>query len=777
MWSSRTGRLPLLGFALLLLGGAGCGGAGPDRHAPVERVAAGELTVGGASRSDRSVPHFTAEPRVEDVTLDDERRPALVLPADGPDGTVRWSWRTGVPDGGRLQVGLGSPDGRPVEGTIALRRGDEREILEVIEAGPRGAEGLEGGRWRDAAVDLSAHAGSRVTLELTARMLGSAAGEGDDPAAEVAWAPVDVTGRRPAPELRREGRPNILVIVVDTLRYDHITPYGYARETSPRIQELLADAGTVVEEAYSQAPWTLPSVASYLTSRNPGEFLAGEPATFGIPEEMEVLTEILAGLGYRTGGFIGNPTLRVTNGFGRGFETFYTPSSMQAMAGHADELNRRALPWLHAHRDEPFFLYVHYVDPHDPYWNPDMVDGRSPYFEDPGGISGRWIHGVYAGRIEVPDLERQIRHFTALYDTEIRFADRAIGELLDSIPPEVLRETLVVLTSDHGEELYDHGGWKHGHTLYEDQIHIPLILRWDDRLPAGSRLPGTVRLLDLAPTLVSAAGGEPPASWRGTDLLPALTGEGPLPRLAAFAQHLNSGPLRVATVLEGEKLILFNRREPFQPRDGLQEHLYRVDMSRLERLELYDLEADPREQRNLLAPERLAREGPPPGIERLDAVLHHQLHRSLRGVRALADALPEGARLAGELRFAGPPQAALPLGLGPEASLDVDGARVRFEIVGGPVAKGFLLPGEPRRLVSAELRLDGEPLPAGRLRYGAGTPYTGRPLEAAAFDTEAFPDPGDVPGLRLWRYSGERPDAQEIDPETRRSLEALGYIQ
>ena len=120
-----------------------------------------------------------------------------------------------------------------------------------------------------------------------------------------------------------------------------------------------------------------------------------------------------------------------------------------------------------------------------------------------------------------------MRHFTALYDTEIRYVDRAIGELLASIPPEVLANTLVVLTADHGEELHDHGFWKHGHTLYQDQIHVPLLFRWDGRIPAGSRLPGTVRLVDVAPTLVAAAGGEAPPSWQGTDLLPALTGEGP----------------------------------------------------------------------------------------------------------------------------------------------------------------------------------------------------------------------------------------------------------
>jgi arylsulfatase A-like enzyme len=512
-------------------------------------------------------------------------------------------------------------------------------------------------------------------------------------------------------------------------------------------------------------------VVSYLTSRYPGEVLAGDPATFGIPDGVPALPEVLAGLGYRTGGFFANPTLRASNGFGRGFETFYTPSSMDAIQAHADEINRRALPWLRAHRDDPFFLYVHYIDPHDPYWNPDLIDGRSPYFDDPGGISGRWVHGVYAGRIEVDDLERQVRHFTALYDSEIRFVDRAIGRLLETIPDAVLAETLVVLTSDHGEELYDHGGWKHGHTLYEDQIHVPLILRWDGRIRPGSRLPGTVRLVDLAPTLVAAAGGEAPSSWQGVDLLPALTGEGQLPRLAAFSQHLSAGPMRTAAVLEGEKLILFNRREPFQPGDSLQEYLYGVDMGRLGRVELYDLAADPGERRDLWGGE------PSPEIGGLDATVQNHLHRSLRGVRAMIDPLPSGGRLTGELRFDGPPVGAVPLYLGPDDRLDVDGAVVRFEIAAEGLTKGFLLPGEPPGLVGAELRLDGQPLPPGRLRYGPGTPYTGRPLEPAAFDSVAYPPPGDLPGLRLWRYSGDRPDSAGVDPETRRSLEALGYIQ
>jgi hypothetical protein len=143
----------------------------------------------------------------------------------------------------------------------------------------------------------------------------------------------------------------------------------------------------------------------------------------------------------------------------------------------------------------------------------------------------------------------------------------------------------------------------------------------------------------------------------------------------------------------------------------------------------------------------------------------------------MTDPLPPGSRLTGELRFEVPPERVVPLFLGPEDRLEADGPVVRFELTADRVTKGFLLPGEQAGLVGAELRLDGEPLPAGRLRYGSGTPYTGRPLDASALDSVAYPPPADQPGLRLWRYSGDRPESSEIDPETRRSLEALGYIQ
>ncbi len=772
---TSTSRRPCAVALLALLGlaAAGCSGGDAASGVLLDLVAAERYSVGAGGGEDRPL-RFPAPPQVLNATVGHERRPVVVLPVGS------WSWRTRVPEGGRLQVGLGFQGEAPLEVVVTRVGGGEREVLEV-------ARHSGGPGWLDFGVDLARFAGEEVTLELAARRRASGGGGEDE--ALVGWGPVSVTGSgRP----RQPDRPNVLFILVDTLRYDHLTPYGYERDTSPEIQRLLADAGTVMEDAYSQAPWTLPSAVSYMTSREPGEILGEDPATFAIPSEVPALGEAMAELGYRTAAFYANPSLHEGNGFARGFETFYSPEGNAALQNHADEINRRAIPWLRAHqgdRENPFFLYVHYIDPHDPYWNPDLVDGRSPYFDDPGGISGRWVHGVYTGRIPVDDLEREVRHLTALYDTEIRYVDRAIGELLASVPEEVLADTLVVLTADHGEELYDHGFWKHGHTLYEDQIHVPLLFRWDGRIPAGRRLPGTVRLLDLAPTLVEAVGGEPREAFAGVSLLPALTGEEPLPRLAAFAQHLQVGPLRAASVLDGKKLVLFNREEPFTPGDLLQAHIYAKDLGRLARRELYDLERDPAEKENLLAGDDGAGrvDGVAPSApsaaglaSRLAPIVYHGVDRAVPGLRALTDALPPGTRLTGSLTFERAPAGVVPLFSGPDDRLEAAGPEVRFELVGeavAPIPKGFRVLGEPGALVAARLTLDGEPLPAGRLRTGPGRPFTGAEVPAAALATGAPPAAAGLPGLRLWSPAGPTVLATEASEQTREGLRALGYIE
>jgi arylsulfatase A-like enzyme len=738
--SSRVRRLaPVLALcALAAL--SGCGRALPEDLFLQDAVAARRFAVG---EGDGPGLRFLRAPERLDLTFDGQRRSTVLTTVDP------WRWTGRIPPGAELHAGAQIlPQGwdqnivRSFRAWVVARSGREREVLDVVQTADR-----RDPRWLDLTADLSRWAGKEVTLEFSASL------EGLPPQHRhsnvVAWGPVRIS----APADR--DRPNILLIVIDTLRFDHLTPYGYRRDTSPNIERLLARAGTVVEEAYSQAPWTLPSVVSFLTSRYPGEILGDDSKTYGVPPGVETLAEALAELGYETGGFFGNRTLHDGNGFDRGFETFFSPpeSNTSVTFPDAGDLNARVLPWLEAHRNAPFFLYVHYMDPHDPYANPETAGGRSPFFPGyRGKLRGTDVHGINLGKIALENPREDVAQITALYDSEIRYVDRFLGELIESLPPRVLANTLIVLTADHGEELFDHGGWKHGFSLYEDQIHVPLLVRWDGRVPAGRRLAGTVRLLDLVPTLVQAAGGEMSPAWQGIDLLPALTGAADLPRRPAFAQHMMTGPLRAAAVLDRKKLILFNDQTPFAPANAYDERFWTLDLGRMRRIELYDLARDPRERSNRAVAE-------PGEIERLQPIIDRQLDRQLPGLRVFTADLPPGARLRGSLTLERPATEWFPCFLGAGDRVELAGTRVSFDLGGEVLEKGFLLLGDPGRVLRAEADLDGRPA---RVLLGAGTPP---------------PSPG--PALRIWRPGGERKavPSRPRDPETERRLRALGYIQ
>jgi len=666
---------------------------------------------------------FPRAPEVRNLEIDHEERPVVLTT------TAPWHWRGRIPPGARLNAGVQTfPIGwkfiRALRVTVSAREGRTREILEVASTTERTSP-----RWLDLEVDLSRFAGREMTLELAATLDGIPAAHRDDNV--VAWGPVLVSGK---PERTAERQPNILFILVDTLRHDHLGPYGYTRhDTSPEIKRWLADPGLVMEDAYSQAPWTLPSVISFMTGRQPGELLGSDLTSFGIPDTAKPLAERMSDLGYHTGGFVGNPTLHAGAGFGRGFRTYYAPpADVEWLGHHAEDVNRHALPWLRAFQRRPFFAYVHYIDPHDPYENPDMINGRAFFMPGyTGPVAGSWIHGIYNGRLELKDPERDIPYIQALYDGEIRYVDRHIGALLAALDPDVLANTLIVLTADHGEELHDHGGWKHGQTLYEEQIHVPLIFRWNGRIKAGTRLAGTVRLLDLVPTLLDAAGGKADPGLEGIDLLPALTGKGELPRRAAFAEGLSGGPLRAAAVLDGRKLVLFNREEPFRPADSLQEYLWRKDLGRLRRTELYDLAKDPGEHQDLV-------ETDPQGVDRLAPLIHGQLGRELPGLWLLPEGLPAGSHLSGSITFERPPRGWSPYFLGPEDHVELAGNRLRFELTMAPGGKG--------------VRIDG----------GFGH----------VMDVEPA-------GARLWLHdrTGIVKRQAAANPETEKRLRSLGYIQ
>jgi arylsulfatase A-like enzyme len=720
-WGALVAALPagaLLAGALLA---AGCQRGRPEGFALRQLVEAGRYTVGSGIGGSLAGLRFPVRPALADLEIDHERRPVVLTTA------APWSWTGRVPPRAALHAGLQLVPGawvraRRLEAVAVLTDGRTREVLQVVRSSERANP-----EWLDLSADLARYAGRQVTLELRVdglppRLRG---------ANLVAWGPVALTSAA-----RGAGavRPNIIVILVDTLRRDRLTPYGYRRETSPEIARRLAGAGTVMEDAYSQAPWTLPSVVSMMTGRYPGELLGTDMSTYGVPAGVLTTAERLGRAGYETAGFLANPTMHVGAGFERGFRTFYAPpADVEWLRRHADDLNRHALPWIAARQDQdrPFFLYLHYIDPHDPYDNPEVVGNRSPFEGDyRGPVAGDWVHGIYTGKLVLSDPARDIAHLSALYDSEVHYVDRAIGQVLAGLRPEVLANTLVVLTADHGEELFDHGGWKHGQTLYEEQIHVPLIWRWDGHIPAGRRLAGTVRLLDVAPTLAAAAGAAPDPGWEGVDLLPALTGAAPLAERPAFAEGLSSGPLRAAAVLGRLKLIVFNRQETFAPADELQAHLWRQDLGRMARVELYDLAHDPGERHNLAADpagggsggtaDPAVTAGADPGgggaaspsgagaadpggtraaaagrLPLLATVIERRLDLALPGLRLLAAGVPAGSRLRLDLTLSRPPRRWLPDLLTAADRASLDGSHLALELVGADrLARGVRIEGD-----------------------------------------------------------------------------------
>ncbi len=830
--------------AILPLVAAGCRGGAPDGFALRPLVEARSFQVGPEKGRDGDEGlRFSSSPVLAEVEVDHERRP-VVLTTGAP-----WHWTGRVPPHGELHAGLQLVPAawqrvRRLQAQVVVRDGRHREVLQVA----RWAGGA-GAAWLDLSAGLERYAGRRVTLAFSASLDGMPAWMRS--ANLVAWGPVALTGdgasrgepaglpaalpppagsaanRPAAAAVPPGGRPNVILILVDTLRRDRLTAYGYRRETSPEIGRRLAAAGTVMEDAYSQAPWTLPSVVSMMTGRYPGEVLGGDLSTYGIPLSIQPLAERLSQAGFETAGFIGNPTMHVGAGFERGFHTLYAPpADIDWLNRHADDINRHALPWLLAQQGQarPFFLYLHYIDPHDPYENPETAGNHSSFEgEYRGKVAGNWVHGFYTGNLKLEDPVRDLAHVSALYDSEVHYVDGRIGEMLAALRPEVLAHTIVALVADHGEELFDHGGWKHGQSLYEEQIHVPMIWRWDGHIAAGRRLAGTVRLLDVAPTLAAAAGAPPDPAWQGASLLPALTGGAPLGERPAFAQAMSGGPLLAAAVAGGEKLIVYNREEVFAPADAMQSYLWRHNLERLKAVEVYDLAHDPGERHNLaLAPA-------PDRLPLLAQILERRLDRGLPGLRLTAAAIPAGSRLRLALTLASPARRWVPYLLGPADRVSQDGARLTVELAGAsPVARGVRIEGDflaaagrpeaqqgaaaargpagvsPARetagagrpgkadpaggdaaVVALAVDLDGKALPAARVRIGAGVPYAGGPLTLAALRSAAFPAPGgeagserQAPWVALWVHAGAGAVAPlGRDAEMERRLRALGYIE
>jgi arylsulfatase A-like enzyme len=324
---------------------------------------------------------------------------------------------------------------------------------------------------------------------------------------------------------REQTGHSIVLIVIDSLRADHLGLYGYPRPTSPRLDALGARS-LVVEQMIAQAPWTKPSVASIFTSLMPQDHgVVHEPTDNVLADELVTVAEALRDDGFRTAGFSENPHIQRSLGFAQGFDEF---AAAEHWLGDPRAMARQASSWLDDHDAERFFLYVHFLDPHAAYtprepFRTDFLAGRST--ADPR-IARAQVDQLQQddGQLKQPMSAADLDYLVALYDAEIGAADDAVGEILDELDDLGLTEhTIVLVTSDHGEEFLEHGRLEHGKQVYEESIHVPLILHVPGMAARRDRA-SVVQHIDIAPTLLQLANVPAPEQFHGRSMVPLLVG-------------------------------------------------------------------------------------------------------------------------------------------------------------------------------------------------------------------------------------------------------------
>jgi arylsulfatase A-like enzyme/uncharacterized membrane protein YbhN (UPF0104 family) len=369
-------------------------------------------------------------------------------------------------------------------------------------------------------------------------------------------------------------RPNVMLVMVDTLRADHLSCYGGPVAT-PNLCRLV-DGGSLYQ-GFSHASWTKPATASLLTSLLPSTHRAMSKPSVLSPD-VEMIAEVMRDAGYTTGGIVSNINLADSFGFNQGYDEYYflgpaylagaEESSSKLILYNivravwfnlsgggirpsdfyqdSDTVNRVVFDWLDRNSRERFFLFVHYMDPHDPYF-------RHPY-------DG---YGIARVSNQHPDAELAEEMHT-LYNGEIEFLDANFGRLLDRLQADgVYDQTVIALVADHGEEFFEHGGWWHGLTLYEEQIHVPLIIKWAEgsAAPDSESTDPLARLIDVAPTLAAVAGAEIPAAMQGIDLRSSPASRNAKQR-EVYSEEDHEGNILWSLRTADRKLIAANEGNP-----------------------------------------------------------------------------------------------------------------------------------------------------------------------------------------------------------------------
>jgi len=384
--------------------------------------------------------------------------------------------------------------------------------------------------------------------------------------------------------------PNVVFIVIDALRQDHLGCYGYGRGTSPNI-DALAQEGVIFKNAYSSSPWTKPSVASLFTSLYPNKHKAID-GNHILPEGVLTIAEILKNEGCSTF-FLdaGNNYIGKKFNFHQGFDFVFNERI------NAADLTGKFLSLFPKLQERRFFVYLHYMDVHLPY-NKNKYNGlfaqkmRKPLFE-PGKISHKDIKRLtLANKLSIEDKE----YLVSLYDGQIRFVDENIERIISTLKSNnMLKDTLVVVTSDHGEEFWDHDHFEHGHTLYDELIRVPLVLA-GDKLKHSS-IKTRVSSVDLLPTVLKKLNVKPNKyKLKGAGLLNKSNRKSDKLESSIFTMGTLRGDEKYGLIYGNKKLIINTRNKKGKPK--------LIGYRKRSKFEFYDMTRDPLEKENMAENDR-----------------------------------------------------------------------------------------------------------------------------------------------------------------------------
>ncbi|MBS3818803.1 sulfatase [bacterium] len=393
-------------------------------------------------------------------------------------------------------------------------------------------------------------------------------------------------------------KPNVILISLDTLRADHLGCYGYERNTTPHIDSFSSQSA-LFSNVYTSSPWTLPSHVSLLTS-----LFGVHHQVYNEDEKMDpsmvTLADVLRQESYFCSAFTGGALVSALYGFSKGFDSYRQTARGFWRKDAAEDVGQKACHWLERNKEKNFFLFLHTYQPHNPYSSPSPY--RSLFLsDDPEWKSIDLLHHLGGKKGVFKALSpRERRNIINLYDGEIRYTDeKLVYPVLEKLKELGLYEqTLIVLTSDHGEEFYDHKGWEHGHTLYDELLKVPLIIKFPQGRFAGEKIDSIVRLVDIMPTLLEEL-GIPYSDYEldGRSLIPFLEGKESQDRvfLADKGDNIVGSHIpQKISMNKGSKKLILNQEFNLQ-----EKNFFTFPPPAVEPVEIYDLDKDPEEKQNI----------------------------------------------------------------------------------------------------------------------------------------------------------------------------------